>query len=48
MKIEKFFYWIKNIIRNKRNCRHFCVACEYYDICRMEENESKESGKRDY
>ena len=43
---EKMLYWLKNIIRNQRRCRRFCVTCEYFDICRMEENESKNTSER--
>ena len=44
---EKFLYWIKNLIKNKRKCRRFCVKCEFYDICRAEGNESKDTSERD-
>ena len=42
---DKIIYWLKNIIQNQRSCRRFCVTCEYFDICRMEENESKNTSE---
>lgn len=44
----KLLYWIKNLIKNKRNCRRFCVKCEFYDMCRVEGYEDKDTSKRDY
>lgn len=46
--IEKFKYWIKDLFKNKRNCRRFCVSCEFYDMCKAEENDSKDTSKRNY
>jgi len=48
MGIEKLWYWIKNLVKNRRNCRRFCLTCEFYDICKREENENKNTGKRDH
>lgn len=29
-KTEKIIYWL----RLKKDCKHCCIVCEYYDICR--------------
>ena len=32
--MERFGYWIKRIIEGKwKQCRSFCVRCEYYYEC---------------
>lgn len=43
---EKLWYWIKNLLRNKRRCRRFCVTCEYYNMCRTE-SDVKEGNYRE-
>lgn len=36
--IKRLLFWIKEcVIRKDRACRHFCVSCEYYDICSRDE-----------
>lgn len=34
-KIEKWKYWIYKILgKKKKQCRCFCVTCEYYEMCK--------------
>ena len=36
-KLEKWKYWILRISgKYKKQCRSFCVMCEYYNQCRVD------------
>ncbi|SFQ42022.1 hypothetical protein SAMN04487928_1443 [Butyrivibrio proteoclasticus] len=35
--MNRLIYWIKKCIyRNNRFCKHFCVTCEFYEVCRRD------------
>ena len=35
--MERFRYWIKRIMDGKwRQCRSFCVRCEYFKECKSD------------
>lgn len=35
--MEKLIYWIRKTFKGKeKHCKHFCVCCEFYDICKEE------------
>ncbi len=35
--MEKLFYWIRKCICGKKSaCRHVCMWCEYYEICKRD------------
>ncbi len=35
--MDRLLYWIKKFLMgHNRYCRHFCVTCEYFDICQKD------------
>lgn len=37
MYFEKWKYWLRRILGNqKKQCRSFCVSCEYYVNCKSD------------
>ncbi len=32
--VNRLIYWIKKCMhRNNKFCKHFCVTCEFYELC---------------
>lgn len=32
--MKRLLYWVKKCLMGKNKfCKHFCVTCEYYEIC---------------
>lgn len=35
--MERLFYWFRRILKHKwKQCKSFCVTCEYYDECKSD------------
>ncbi len=35
--MDKLIYWIrKTLVGKEKHCKHFCMCCEFYDICKEE------------
>ena len=32
--IKRFLYWIKSMSTGERDCKGFCVSCNYYETCK--------------
>ncbi len=32
--MQRLIFWIRKSVRNRNDCRCFCVTCKYYEICR--------------
>ncbi len=33
----RFLYWLSKCIRgNNKFCKHFCVSCEHYEMCKRD------------
>ena len=33
--MDKLIYWIKKTIGIKeKHCKHFCMCCDFYEICK--------------
>lgn len=37
--IDKIIYWL---FQPEKDCKHCCLRCEYYDLCRSEVKRGKE------
>jgi hypothetical protein len=33
--MERFLHWI--LKARKKHCKHCCMVCEYYNVCRLDE-----------
>lgn len=39
--MEKWIYWLRRIVKKKwKDCKSFCVTCEYYQECKSDIGES--------
>lgn len=45
--MERYIYWIKELITNKKDCRGFCPMCEYYNNCKEDEATKMEYKKNE-
>ena len=34
--MERLIYFIKKTIKKNKHCKHFCVTCEFYDLCKYD------------
>ena len=35
--MKRFIYWLRKCFKGHNEmCRHFCVTCEHYEICRRD------------
>ena len=45
--MQRLIYWL--FVRGKQ-CRHFCVICEYYEICKesVESEKERQQGREKF
>lgn len=34
--LQKIIYFIKKTIHQNKQCKQFCVTCEYFEICKSD------------